>query len=253
MCELMGLNFNQEVRPSLSFRGFRHRGQRNPHGWGVAGFSGRACQVFKEPIRAPSSQLAAFVRDYKGFRSKILIGHVRYASQGSHTLQNTHPFVRVFRRREVVLAHNGTLRPVLPEDELRFHPVGETDSEFLFCALLTRLSAGRIRFTDFPQIESLLRTFNEAGEMNLLFSEGEHLFTYRDRNGYNGLCMTERAAPYGAVALQDDDWEVDLAEEKHPGQRGVVIATRPLTHEHWTDLSPGSLRVFKDGDCVYGV
>ncbi len=253
MCELMGLNFNQEVRPALSFRGFRHRGQRNPDGWGIAGFSGRACQVFKEPIKASSSQLATFLRDYEGLRSKIFIGHVRYASRGNHTLQNTHPFVRTFRRREVALAHNGTLRLDVPEDRLQFHQVGETDSELLFCALLSDLSVQRIRFTDFQRVEALLCGFNAAGNMNLLFSEGEHLYAYRDRNGYNGLCMTERAAPYGAVALRDEDWEVDLAEEKRPNQKGVVIATRPLTNERWTDLPPGSLRVFKDGECVYGV
>lgn len=253
MCELMGLNFNQEVRCSLSFRGFRHRGQRNPDGWGIARFDGRACQVFKEPINASGSRLAAFLRDYEGFTSQIFIGHVRYASRGNQTLQNTHPFVRTFRRCEVALAHNGTLRPVAPENELAFHPVGETDSEWLFCALLTRLSTQHIRFTDFPEIEALLRRFNEDGNMNLLFSEGEHLYAYRDRTGYNGLCMTERAAPFEAVALRDEDWEVDLAEEKRPSQRGLVIATRPLTDERWTDLTPGSLRVLKDGECVYGV
>lgn len=249
MCELLGLNFNQEVRCSLSFRGFRRHDERNPHGWGIARFDGRACQVFKEPIKASSSQLATFLRDYEGFRSKIFIGHVRRASRGNHTLQNTHPFVRTFRRREVALAHNGTLD--LPEHRLQFHPVGETDSERLFCALLTELSAQDIRFTGFQRIETLLRGFNEAGNMNLLFSEGEYLYAYRDRNGYNGLCMTERAAPYGAVALRDEDWEVDLAEEKLPNQKGVVIATSPLTDERWTNLRLGSLRVFKDGECVY--
>lgn len=91
MCELLGLNFNQPVRCSLSFRGFSHRGEHNPHGWGIARFSGPACQVLKEPIEAPNSKLATFLRDYEPFVSKIFIGHVRYASRGNSTLQNT-PF-----------------------------------------------------------------------------------------------------------------------------------------------------------------
>ncbi|MCD5411892.1 class II glutamine amidotransferase [Thermodesulfovibrionales bacterium] len=253
MCELFGLNFNQPIQCSLSFRGFRHRGKHNPDGWGIARFDGRDCQVFKEPIKAPNSKLATFLRDYESFVSKIFIGHVRYASRGNHTLQNTHPFSRTFRSRKVVLAHNGTLDPVIPEAALKFHPVGETDSEYLLCALLTMLSEERIRFTDFQRIEAVLRKFNRFGNMNLLFSEGDHLYSYRDHNRYNGLCITKRTAPFDRVSLRDEDWKVDLAEEKHPDQRGFVIATHPLTNEKWNDMLPGSLRVFKDGQCVYGV
>lgn len=252
MCELLGLNFNQSVRPSLSFRGFRQRGKRNPDGWGIARFDGRACQVFKEPIKAHESGLAVFVRDYKYFVSKTFIGHVRFASKGRNKLQNTHPFVRTFRSHEVALAHNGTLSLVIPRGELKFHPAGETDSELLFCALLTRLSEQRIAFTDFQIIEKVFREFNRFGSMNLLFSEGEHLYVYRDKNGYNGLCMTQRAAPYSSVSLEDEEWEVDLAEEKQPDQRGVVIATRPLTDERWRDFNPGTLSVFKNGNYAYG-
>ena len=38
MCELLGLCFNLPVRPDISFRGFRHRGENNPDGWGIAFF-----------------------------------------------------------------------------------------------------------------------------------------------------------------------------------------------------------------------
>lgn len=251
MCELLGLNFNQPVRCSLSFRGFRHRGEHNPHGWGIARFDGRTCQLFKEPIKAPNSKLATFLSDYESFVSKIFIGHVRYASRGKHTFQNTHPFLRTFRSREVALAHNGTLEQVMEVGALKFHPVGETDSEYLLCALLTVLSERKIKFTDFKIIEDVLRKFNEHGSMNLLFSEGDHLYCYRDGDGYNGLCMTERVAPFCMVSLRDEDWDVDLAEEKNPNQRGFLIATRALTNEKWNDLPSGSLRVFKDGHCVY--
>ncbi|MCP9440464.1 MAG: class II glutamine amidotransferase [Nitrospira sp.] len=250
MCELLGLNFNQPVRCSLSFRGFRHRGEENPHGWGIARFDGHASQVLKEPIKAPNSKLATFLRDYDSFVSKIFIGHVRHATRGKHTLQNTHPFSRPFRSRDIVFAHNGTVN--LPRLPLKFHPVGETDSELLLCALLTRLSEDDIRFTEFKRIEDLLHEFNKYGTMNLLFSEGDHLYSYRDYDGYNSLWITERTAPFGRISLCDEDWEVDLAEEKRPDQRGVVIATAPLTDEQWNEQQPGSLRVFKDGACVYG-
>lgn len=252
MCELLGLCFNRPVRCSLSFRGFRDRGAHNPDGWGVARFDGPACQVFKEPVEAPGSGLAAFLRDYEPFRSTLFIGHVRWASHGGVALKNTHPFSRTFRSRDVAFAHNGTVSEAVADEPLRFHRVGETDSELLFCALLTRLSEERIRFGEFERIEVTLREFNECGRMNLLFSEGEHLYAYRDRGGYAGLCSTSRAAPFATVTLRDEDWEVDLAEEKRRDQLGYVVATRPLTDEEWTPISPGSLAVFRGGERVYG-
>jgi len=254
MCELLGLNFKLPVSPSFSFRGFRHRSEGNPHGWGIARYEGKACQILKEAADAQESKLAEFVRDYELFQSKIFIGHVRDATRGGNTLSNTHPFKRVFGSSEVVLAHNGTLESLLLEyNGLSFYPVGETDSEYLFCALLTIMAADQIQFTDYYQIERILQEFNKLGKMNLLFSEGEHLYIYRDKDGHNGLCMTERISPFGIKSLQDEDWEIDLAEEKSPGQRGFVIASHPLTkNETWTDLVPGSLIVLRDGEVVYG-
>jgi len=165
---------------------------------------------------------------------------VRWASHGRRALENTHPFSRTFRSRDVILAHNGTVDPVVARAALKFRTVGDADSEYLFCALITRLSEQRIRFTDHAQIEAVLREFNAFGHMNLLFSDSEHLFGYHDQDGYTGLCMTRRTAPFDRVSLRDEDWQVDLAEEKRPDQRGYVIATRRLTDdENWTGISPG--------------
>jgi predicted glutamine amidotransferase len=254
MCELLGLNFKYPVSASFSFRGFRHRSEKNPHGWGIARYDGAACQVFKEAIRAEDSRLAEFIRDYEAFQSRIFIGHVRDASQGAHTLVNTHPFVRVFRGQEIVLAHNGTLKsPPLGEEELLYSKVGESDSEEILCALLTVLDREEFTLEDYPRVEKVLIGFNLKGTMNLLFSEGERLFCYKDQGGHNGLQMVKRAAPFHPVSLKDEDWQVDFHEEKEPDQHGYVIASHPLTvNEHWIDLPLGALFVFQEGQLVYG-
>lgn len=252
MCELLGLNFKYPVSASFSFRGFRHRSQKNPHGWGIARYDGAACQLFKEAVKAEDSRLAEFIRDYDGFQSRIFIGHVRDASQGSHTLVNTHPFVRVFRGKEIVLAHNGTLKNApLDDGELLYSKVGESDSEGVLCALLTVLERDRVSLEDYPRLEEILGGFNQGGTMNLLFSDGEHLFCYKDKGGHNGLQLVERAAPFHPVSLKDEDWQVDFQEETESDQRGYVIASHPLTvNEPWIDLSLGVLFVFREGQLV---
>ena len=254
MCELLGLNFKYSVSASFSFRGFRHRSEKNAHGWGIARYDGAACQVFKEALKAEDSRLAEFIRDYESFQSRIFIGHVRDASLGAHTLANTHPFIRVFRNKEIVLAHNGTLKTApLQEPELIYSKVGETDSEGILCALLTDMERENVSLDDFPRIEGILTRYNQGGTMNLLFSDGERLFCYKDKKGHNGLQLVERTAPFHPVSLKDEDWQVDFAEEKQPDQHGYVVASHPLTKdETWIDLQKGRLFVLREGQMIYG-
>jgi glutamine amidotransferase len=254
MCELLGLNFKYPVSASFSFRGFRHRSDENAHGWGIARYDGAACQIFKEALKAEDSRLAEFIRDYESFQSQIFIGHVRDASLGAHTLANTHPFIRVFRKREIVLAHNGTLKEApMADEDLHYSKVGETDSEGILCALLTEMEREDVSLDDHLRIEQILVRFNQGGTMNLLFSDGTSLYCYKDQGGHNGLQLVERAAPFSPVSLKDEDWQVDFAEEKEPDQHGYVIASHPLTKgESWVDLEKGKLIVLKNGQILYG-
>jgi len=253
MCELLGLVFNQLVRPSLSFRGFQHRGADNPNGWGLAAFPDESAQVFKEPLHAAKSELATFLCDYQQLVSKIFIGHVRHGTVGGQTLANTHPFCHEFRGRHFVFAHNGTLKADGLRSGLdgRCAPVGKTDSELAMCVLLAWMARENVAFTSFAKIESQLRQWNHLGTMNVLFSEGDHFFAYHDGNGHKGLSFVRREAPFTHITLKDEDWEVDLAKENNPEQRGYVIATNPLTDENWIQFEMGSLLVFKDGELIY--
>ena len=254
MCELLGMSFNLPVRSNISFRGFRHRGERNPHGWGIAYYPDESAQVIKEPIKAMKSQLSEFLQNYRGMRSKIFIGHVRYTSVGSKSHKNTHPFYRELNGREYVFAHNGTLHGYQDLELGRFKPIGETDSEHVFCHILHLIEKKGISswtHDDFDWLANTLKKINEYGYLNVIFSDGEFLFCYHDMNGYNGLSFVHRVPPYSRIKLIDEDWEINLGEEKREEQTGYIIATRRLTDERWEKFGPGELIVFKVGRIVY--
>jgi predicted glutamine amidotransferase len=250
MCELLGLAFNEPVTARISFRGFRHGGAANPDGWGLAWFENGQLKIEKEPKAANSSEKALEFQSDHRISSPVFIGHVRHASKGSRNMANTHPFRQTFSGTPVVFAHNGTLCN-LPTPN-RFNPAGETDSERAFCLLLSWMDDNQVRFSDFEAIEKWLRKLNEHGDMNLLFSNGLEFFAYRDINGYKGLCLTHRQATFATINLADEDWEVDLSQEKKPSERGFVVATRPLTEESWTNLNKGRLLVIRAGAAAYG-
>jgi predicted glutamine amidotransferase len=255
MCELLGLAFNKPISPSLSFRGFRHRAERNPDGWGLAAITPTKARITKETIQADQSDVSRALRDDPRLTAPIFIGHVRRASRGEVNLKNTHPFTRRINDSDFVFAHNGTLSMdhLYRHDAGNFSVEGSTDSELAMCILLSWMTRDEVDRPDYARIERFLTDLNATGKLNLLFSEGKRLYGYHDVNGYNGLCWTHRQTPFSKVSLCDEDWEADLCEEKSPDQRGFVIATRKLTDgEDWQDFRPGSLMVFESGDVVYG-
>ncbi|RMH02216.1 MAG: class II glutamine amidotransferase [Chloroflexi bacterium] len=234
---------------------FRHRSEPNRHGWGLAVYPDNSCQIIKEPIKAEDSKLSGFLTEYKPFKSKIFIGHVRYSTHGSISHCNTHPFSRELHGREYVFAHNGTIHDYQSLPVSRFHPIGETDSEWAFCHLLEQLCHRNITAWNenhFKWLAGVLNNINNHGNFNCLFSDGEYLFCYHDTGGYNGLRFVHRKPPFQIhVMLKDEDVQVDLSREKSQDQHGYVIASKPLTDEDWDSFDAGELIVFRSGEMVY--
>jgi hypothetical protein len=149
MCQPLGMNCNIPTDICFSFTGFQKRGgvtDIHADGWGIAFFEGRGVRLFLDPQPSAQSPVAELVRNYP-IRSLNVIAHIRKATQGIVALENTHPFLRELWGRYWVFAHNGNLPGVQPELDGSFLPVGNTDSERVFCWLLQSL---RQRFGDTP-------------------------------------------------------------------------------------------------------
>jgi len=131
--------------------------------------------------------------------------------------------------------------------------MGETDSEKLFCHLLTWIKEQpQTHGREFNLgLAAKLKSMNRAGSMNLLFSNGERLYAYHDVSGYNGLQCLKRRAPFSPIRLGDTQTEIILREMKDPSEEGWIVATRSLTNEDWQSLRPGELAVFNSGKRVF--
>lgn len=242
MCELMALSAPAGValpKPIGGLRAldaFRQRSSENPDGWGMALWEGRGVRIFKEPVSALKSALYGHLSAMESLVSPVWLVHVRETSVGGNTADNTHPFSREWMGRDYAFAHNGTLKD-FPTAAVgpRFHPTGATDSEWACCRLMDAMAAAfpGIRpgesFMDLagapPVFEGACREIDEWGRFNLLFSDGRHLWVYRDAEGYKGLCWRSTEA-------------------------GALIASTPLDKEHWEELEPGRLAHFMDGQKI---
>jgi predicted glutamine amidotransferase len=251
MSQLLGMNCNLPTDICFSFTGFRRGGggtDSHSDGWGIAFFEGKGVHLFRDPLPSAESPVADFVRNYP-IHTLNVIAHIRKSAQGPTGLENIHPFIRELWGRYWVFAHNGHLPHFRPALDGSFLPVGNTDSELIFCWLLQSL---RQRFGMTPPPRDEL--FDVLGELTLLLA-GSGIFNYLLSNG-DGLfahCSTElsyiiRCAPFAEPCLQDEDVRVDFRQFTTFDDRVAVIATKPLTdNEIWQTIPRGSLWLFHRG------
>jgi len=252
MCELLGICFNRKVNVNLSLNSFKHRSEEHPNGWGIAFYPDEFVRVIKEPIKMNDALLAECVRWTK-IKSRLFVAHIRRASAGSESYVNTHPFVRKLDDKEIVFAHNGTLLGYEDLEVDGYYPIGETDSEYVFCYLLSQIERREIEWNkeEFDEILDILMEINEYGAFNCLFSDGEYLFAYKDYRGRRELHFLKRMPPYGRIKLEDEDYVINLGNVKSMREEGFIIATNPLTDENWKSFENGELMVFKNGEMIY--
>ena len=115
--------------------------RRNADGAGIGFFdAARAPVLDKQPEPAFADE--DFIREARQASSATFVAHVRWASTGGRTVQNTHPFAMHGR----IMAHNGGFGelPRLEEQlgEYAALVLGDTDSERYF-ALITQQADAR--------------------------------------------------------------------------------------------------------------
>ena len=251
MCELLGMECNVPTDIVFSFSGLALRGgAKGPHGdgWGLALYEGNAVRTFLETDAAASSRLASYVRA-NPIKTLLAIAHVRKRTRGQVALANTHPFVRELWGRTFTFAHNGTVKGARKLPLGRFEPIGNTDSEYAFCALLAALQRELHTYPKTPRLlwEAIAKhsaRIGRAGTFNFLLADGKHLYA----RCATKLCYIIRQAPFKQATLADEDLSVDFAAVTTPKDRVAIIATMPLTRdETWIQGTPGNMWVFRGG------
>jgi predicted glutamine amidotransferase len=196
---------------------FIRQSEEHDSGWGMAVY-GRADGGEPDCIKFPQAAFAdGDFRRATDHRGRIFNVHVRRATIGGLTPQNTHPFCLA----SYSFSHNGTVMRCRSLLDPGVHtPAGETDSECVFNHLMAA-------FDDGDPVGSLRRTMATVVErspfsgINFLFSDGERLFAYR-------------------LGLFDLHW---LAR---PGQ--IVVSSEKLTGERWHTVHQDVLLVLDPDD-----
>jgi predicted glutamine amidotransferase len=216
----------------------------NPDGTGLGVYDDdRRPVIHKAPIAAYEDP--EFAHQARAAQSPTFVAHVRFASTGGHTVQNTHPFEQNGR----LFAHNGVLEdlPRLEEHlgSARSLVRGESDSERLF-ALITRETEAR----DGDLRAGIVSAVSWAAEnlpvyaLNLVLITDRELFALR-YPATHSLYVLERA-PGGQSGEEVLSHRSSLGSQVHSEQAAgralVVTASERLDDDPgWRELAPGEL------------
>jgi len=239
MCRVLGVVFRDsfpiETLSELkilseigSVPGESKRGHRD--GWGIAAYRagkpyylGRNTRpAFVDPSYNEAIDAAGRIPP-----PNMLIAHVRAASSGGVSLENTHPFII----GELVFAHNGTVKG-LPEDPQN-RAKGQTDSELLAFLVADRLAEKKSLHN---AVKSVIKEDVDGREFSaavIVASDGHNLVGYRDfsdedRASYYNLRLAKCKDSVSLLQEVAVGCEGELSEVK---KRELVVVTSDLKVE----------------------
>jgi glutamine amidotransferase len=218
--------------------------RREPDGTGLGTFDEHGMPVIsKQPIAAYEDH--EFAREAREVKSGTFVAHVRYASTGDLTPENTHPFEQAGR----LFAHNGVIEGLDQLDaelgDARKLVKGETDSERFF-ALITKeieqvgdVETGIGRAIDWiadnlPVFAMNFVLITRSELWALRYPDTHDLYVLeRTAGGPSGQRHLEHASARGSIRVRSGEMA------RRPA---VVVATEPMDEDPgWRNLSSGDL------------
>lgn len=245
MCRLLGIAATDNVNFEFSLCGdaehnLGSQSVEHPDGWGIATFNQKPIPtIVKEPQKAIGD--SEFETACRSSRGRILISHVRKATQGENIVENTHPFIS----ERWVFAHNGTIEDISSlEGDIspcyKNQLQGSTDSERYFALILSEFKK-RDLLTDADKtdlLDSLHAVIDkvrkkETDGLNFLLSDGNCLFAYREGVDLH-LLETDLTDP-GTIHFESE--KTNAVVEVDQKESSVIIASEKITEsKNWEEI-----------------
>ena len=267
MCELFALSSSVPAEVSFSLQEFSNHGgltDRHKDGWGIAYYDDNDARIIKEADSASDSSYLRFIKDLK-IKSKIILSHIRLATQGEISTRNTQPFSRELGGKRHVFIHNGDLsnfENLQNSCSCRFKPIGNTDSEQAFCYLMEKMCAIWDQKTP-PSLEARQKVFEHfankisaLGIANFIYSDSEYIFVHSHKRisleeevlpGLYIICRHCSVEEHGKHGKDISGLQIDKTESMDV----VLIASVPLCEAGWLVIPTGGIRIIQNGKVIY--
>src|SRR5215216_3570905 len=217
MCGIFGIHGHPHAAEisHLGLYSLQHRGQES------AGIVASTMEGDAQAIRhmgLVSEGLS--VSDVDKMRGDVAIGHTRYSTAGSSTIENAQPVLARFRDGHIALAHNGNLtnatemRRELEDGGSIF--ASTMDSE----VLVHRIARSNASSPEGKLADALQ---NVEGAFSLVVTIGDTLLAARDPRGWRPLVMGKLGDSY-VFASESCALDIIGAETLREVEQGEIIA-----------------------------
>jgi amidophosphoribosyltransferase len=217
MCGIFGIHGHPHAAEisHLGLYSLQHRGQESA-GIVASDAEGNA-QVIKRMGLVSEGLSSAEVDRMKG---DVAIGHTRYSTAGSSTIENAQPVLARFRDGHIALAHNGNLTNAT---EMR-HDLENKGSIFVSTmdseVLVHRIARSN---ADTPEGRLADALCDVEGAFSVIVSIGDTLLAARDPRGWRPLVMGRLDDSY-VFASESCALDIIGAEVIREVERGEIIA-----------------------------
>ncbi|RKX60211.1 MAG: amidophosphoribosyltransferase [Thermodesulfobacteriota bacterium] len=216
----------------------QHRGQESA---GIAVYDGKKIREWKGMGLVSEVFNEKILQELPG---NIAIGHVRYSTTGSSSLQNVQPFCINFSKKTLALTHNGNLvnayqlRCSLEDDGHIFQTT--MDSEVIMHLIVKNLKKGLV-----PAIAETMRQIKGAYSVLLLYEDT--LVAFRDPWGFRPLAF---GIFDGGYVIASETCAFDLLGAQYlrdvePGEILVINENGPKSYYPFNELPKRNHCIFE--------
>ncbi len=228
MCELFGVTSDRKVCVNDYLKMFFKHSIEHHNGWGLALLDNMGVAIEKEPVRALDSQYLKN-RLTGNIETSICMAHIRKATIGDVSFNNTHPFSRIDQSgRRWVFVHNGTIFESDPLSRYLYEQEGTTDSERILLYIIDRVNRDIERKCDNKAkcelIDDIVREISSGNKVNFLLYDGTLLYVHKNEPG---------------------------TLYKRQADNTIYFSTHPLDEFGWEEVEQNQLSVYRSGKLIY--
>jgi predicted glutamine amidotransferase len=237
MCRLFGIIADKQISPYYYLsegvdHPFRFFGKQNPDGCGIGYYTDGKPDVSNK-WREPAHKNPNYVNASKRITSNIIISHVRLASTGKKSPENSHPFAY----DNWLFVHNGTVScyknlKLKLEQKYVDNIKGGTDSEVYFHWILQNITLKNNIIEGIRTAVEYIKTNCKISTgLNFILSDGHSLYGYRDY--VVDVSLNKFSLYY-----------LDLTQPKPNDVVGIICSEKLTDKQDWNMIERGNLVIF---------
>jgi len=259
MSQIAALSFDCISSPSITLK---VDNKNNSFNWGFALYANHelAATIIKEAKLKRDSLFGEAIQDRSQFSSTLFLGHIRNVIQNLDRT-DTQPFRRTYGGRDWVMIHSGDLnyhytKKLVIQNNAIFEPIGNTDSEHIFCWILEKIRLNQSRqIADIEPalIHSWLQEINELGSVNILLSDGQDLLVYCDNNNFNPLAWTRSTPPHQCLCFESQNLQIEMSNALDEHHSFILFLNKTSINkdESFFPMQSGQLIIARNGIAIW--